>query len=337
VYSTGKTGKNDMNEGFLSRLRCPQSGQLLKLQAATTEIVDACDFLVSQDGRYRYPIRNGIPRCVPQSNYADNFGLQWNLFAKTQLDSHTGHPISSERFWKATDWTPADMQDKWVLDVGCGSGRFAEVALSTGAHVVALDYSSAIDACFENLKHYPRLYVVQGDIYALPFAPESFDYVYSLGVLQHTPDVAKAFASLPPVVAKGGRLCVDVYYKRIRSILHSKYLVRPITRRMSNDKLFRVLKRSVPTLLMFSNSLGLLPGLGVILKRFLPVANYSGIYPLSVAQLQEWALLDTFDMLSPKYDFPQSPRTIRGWMEKSGFSEVEILHATLLAARGRKN
>jgi len=52
------------------------------------------------------------------------------------------------------------MKGKWVLDAGCGSGRFAEIALATGANVVALDYSSAIDACWNNLKENPNLYIV---------------------------------------------------------------------------------------------------------------------------------------------------------------------------------
>ena len=40
-----------------------------------------------------------------------------------------------------------------------------------------------------------------------PSSPESFDFIYSLGVLQHTPDVAGAFASLPQMLAKDGSLC----------------------------------------------------------------------------------------------------------------------------------
>ena len=37
-------------------------------------------------------------------------------------------------------------EGKWVLDAGCGMGRFAEIALKIGAQVVALDYSNAVDA-----------------------------------------------------------------------------------------------------------------------------------------------------------------------------------------------
>ena len=53
--------------------------------------------------------------------------------------------------------------------------------------------------------------MVQADIYALPSAIGQFPFVYSLGVLQQTPDVAKAFAALPPMVQGRGKLCVDFY------------------------------------------------------------------------------------------------------------------------------
>lgn len=196
-----------MKHELIQHLRCPQTGKRLDWEGATgaandSELLEG--WLVTEDGHNRYPVRNGIPRFVPESNYADNFGMQWNHFAKTQLDSHSGHSISADRFWLATSWNPDEMNGKWVLDVGCGSGRFAEVALSSGAHVVALDYSSAVDACYTNLRHHGNLHVIQGDIYSLPFAPNTFSFVYSLGVLQHTPDVAKAFAALPPIVSGGG-------------------------------------------------------------------------------------------------------------------------------------
>jgi len=316
-----------MREELLEILRCSESGQRLKLQG---------DSLVSEGGGTRYPIRNGIPRFVPESNYADNFGMQWNIFAKTQLDSHSGHPISSNRFWKATGWNPADMRGKWVLDAGCGSGRFAEIALSTGARVVALDYSSAVEACWANLKHHPNLHVVQGDIYALPFAKESFDFVYSLGVLQHTPDVGKAFASLPPMLQRGGRLGVDYYEKSWKQIAHPKYWLRPFAKNLDQDRLFKLLKKTAPALLKASRVCARVPLVGGILKRAVPVANYEGIYPLSPSQLEEWAVLDTFDWLSPAYDKPQTVQTIHQWLKMANLRQLEVLKAGHLVARGTK-
>lgn len=68
------------------------------------------------------PIIDYIPRFVPSENYANTFGFQWKKFAKTQLGSLSGHPISRERFFHTTERTPEAMKGKWVLDVGCGAG-----------------------------------------------------------------------------------------------------------------------------------------------------------------------------------------------------------------------
>jgi len=241
---------------------------------------------------------------VENSNYADSFGMQWNKFSRTQLDSHSGHPITAQRFWAATGWNPEDLQGKWLLDAGCGSGRFAEVALSAGAHVVALDYSNAVDAAAANLEKHERRHVVQGDIYTLPFAQGSFEAAYSLGVLQHTPDVEKAFKALPPMVRSGGSLVVDVYQKSFRSTFLPKYWLRPLTKNIPKAQLMKLLEHLVPVMLPLSNLCRAIPVVGRYLSRAVPVANYTGLLPLSKKQIREWALLDTFDWLSPAYDQP---------------------------------
>jgi SAM-dependent methyltransferase len=322
---------------LLELLRCPQTGQRLTVEDGSGSELEIEDgWLISADGQRRYPIVKGIPRFEPQSNYADNFGMQWNHFRQTQLDSYSGHHISTERFWQATGWQPEALKGQWLLDAGCGAGRFAEVALLAGAKVVALDYSSAVDACYANLKCHPNIHVVQGDIYALPFASGSFPFVYSLGVLQHTPDVGKAFAALPPMVQMGGRLCTDFYWKRFRTMLHAKYLFRPLTKHIDQSKLFQLLQRWVPTLLALSQAMGRVPLVGRVLKRIVPVADYTGRFPLSDRQLREWAVLDTFDMLAPTYDNPQSAATVRHWYEQAGLVQIEVGHWGHLVARGIK-
>lgn len=327
-----------MKQELLEFLRCPATGGRLVLDQRSGKSGEGIETgeLSTSDGSHCYPIRNFIPRFVPESNYADNFGMQWNKFRKTQLDSYSGQPISATRFWKATGWSPEQLEGKWVLDVGCGAGRFAEVALRAGARVIAMDFSGAVDACYDNLRHYSNLHVVQGDIYAFPFAREAFPFVYSLGVLQHTPNVARAVEALPPMVAPGGRLCVDFYWKRIRTLLHAKYLVRPIAKRVPQQKLLEILERVIPVLLPISQGLGRIPVIGRILKRIIPIADYTDVLPLSSHQLEEWALLDTFDMLAPKYDKPQTAATVRLWLESAGLVDIEVVHAGHLVGRGRK-
>lgn len=325
-----------MKMSLLPKLRCPRTGQPLLLHGDEmgVEIGEGC--LVSADGRHRYPIRAGIPRFVPDQNYADSFGLQWNRFRLTQLDSHSGHAISAERFWRSTGWKATDMAGRWVLDIGCGSGRFAEIALAAGAHVIAMDYSSAVDAAYLNLGHLRNFHVVQGDIYALPFAPGSFSFVYSLGVLQHTPDVRRAFMALPAMLQPGGRICVDFYSKSWKSALLPKYWLRPLTKRMNKKRLYRMLERAVPWLLALSTSLGRVPLAGRLLKRVVPVANYVDSLPLTREQHLEWSLLDTFDWLSPEHDHPQTARSVRKWLTDADLVEREVFKDGHLIGRARR-
>jgi hypothetical protein len=97
-----------------------------------------------------------------------------------------------------------------------------------------------------------------------------------------------------------------------------------------------LLQRWVPTLLATSQALGRLPLIGRGLMRIVPVANYTGRFPLSDQQLKEWALLDTFDMLAPTYDNPQSAATVRHWFEQAGLMEIDVGHWGHLVGRGIK-
>jgi SAM-dependent methyltransferase len=151
-----------------------------------------------------WPITNSIPRFVSRENYAENFGLQWNRFKRTQLDKFSGLTISRDRFFKVTQW-PDHLESELILDAGCGAGRFTEAALSTGVEVIAFDLSDAVDANLENNRQ-ERLHVIQADIFHLPFR-RVFDRVFCLGVLQHTPDPQQAFLSLPPLLKTGGGRC----------------------------------------------------------------------------------------------------------------------------------
>ena len=324
-----------MHDVFKEMLVCPLSGSQLSYK--TSKIGSTSDgFFVSEKEKISFPIRNDIPRFVDDDNYAKNFGMQWNRFSKTQLDSFSNTTISSDRFWNATGWTPESLKNKWVLDAGCGAGRFAEIALKAGAHVVAIDYSNAVDAAKSNLSQFEKLHLIQADIYNLPFRKESFDYVYSLGVLQHTPNVEKAFKSLVPLIKPGGSICTDYYWKRFRTLLHSKYLFRPITKRIEKEKLFEFLKNNISRLLLFSNILGSVPIIGKGLKRIVPVANYTNIFPLNEQQILEWALLDTFDMLAPTYDNTQSARTVKRFLKDTGLVDIEVLHSSHLVGRATK-
>jgi hypothetical protein len=164
----------------------------------------------------------------------------------------------------------------------------------------------------------------------------SFPFVYSLGVLQHTPDVAAAFAALPPMLAPGGRLVVDFYERSLKSRLLPRYLLRPLTTRMDKARLFGTLERVTPALMSVSEAVRRIPGAGRYFHRIVPVANYTGMLPLTEEQLQEWALLDTFDWLAPAYDYPQTAETVQRWLDDARLEQTAVLKAGHLVGRGRK-
>jgi SAM-dependent methyltransferase len=327
-----------MHPELLSLLRCPDCGGTLRLDDAAARQGTIHDgSLVCSACTRRYPVRGGVPRFVPSEGHTSHFGVQWKLFAKTQLDSVSGQPISRDRWLRFTGWDPEGVRGRTVLDVGCGSGRFAEVALSLGAQVVAVDYSLAVEACQANLGDHPRLDVVQADVYRLPFAPESFDFVYCLGVLQHTPDVTKAFMTLPRQLKPGGRLAVDLYPKLLLNWLWPKYWLRVITRWLPGRFLFRLVSWTFPVFYPISLAIGRIPRLGRKLRYAVPVANHEGVLPLSAEQLREWALLDTFDMLGPRYDQPQTLETLRAWLEAAGLENVWVKRIGFHVGRGSKS
>jgi len=326
-----------MKTELLRLLCCPScSGELILLHVLEGEDEVKSGTLGCASCAAEFPVNNYVPRFVPEVNYSGNFGFQWNRFSQTQLDSCSGHPISRARFFQETEWTPQELQGAIVLDAGCGSGRFAEIALDCGATVIAMDYSSAVDACWNNLRDRPRFHAVQADICHLPFRNSSFDYVYSLGVLQHTSDPRSAFAALPRCLKAGGSIAVDIYRLSWKCLVMPKYWLRPITRRLPAKLLFRLVSGCVPVLLPLSRSIARLPKVGKRFRYLIPVSNYGGILPLNQKQLFEWALLDTFDMLSPAYDKPQTGTTLRGWLEEAGLQDVQIAENYLAVGKGRK-
>lgn len=327
-----------MKKEFLKILRCPKTNSKLNLEIfeEVSGKIKNGNLVSEKDSSVIYPIVNYIPRFVPKNNYADNFGFQWNKFSKTQFDSNTNQPITYNRFWKATGWDSNDMKDKFILDAGCGSGRFAEISLQTKGTVVAIDFSNSVDAAHDNLSSYPNLFLVQADIYNLPFFHESFSYVYSLGVIQHTPNAKKSFDSLVKFVKPGGYICVDLYWKRLKTMLHTKYLFRPITTKIDQNKLFDFIVSVAPTLLKISNILKNIPLFGKALSRLIPIQNYNGIYNLSKKDQLQWSILDTFDWFSPAYDNPQTPKTLMKWFEQHDLVNIEIFHEGHLVSRANK-
>src|SRR5438128_1537587 len=127
-----------MQMKLLDVLACPRCGGDLICTASETDSAGEVltGHLNCASGGHQFPIESAIPRFVPRDNYAASFGYQWNRFKLEQMDSANGTKLSARRFYSETEWTKAWLKAKWVLDAGCGAGRFLDVASDSGAEVV---------------------------------------------------------------------------------------------------------------------------------------------------------------------------------------------------------
>lgn len=125
------------------------------------------------------------------------------------------------------------------------------------------------------------------------------------------------------MVKPGGELVVDFYPMRgWWTKIHAKYMLRPFTKKMNHDKLYRKIDRNIDWLIKSSKFLSRI-GLKKF-NRFLPVCDIDGTFPpnLPYSTLRDLCVLDTFDMFSPQYDSPQKIKTIAGYFEKYGMEKV---------------
>jgi SAM-dependent methyltransferase len=191
--------------------------------------------------------------------------------------------------------------------------------------VVSVDYSYAVDANYASNGHRDNVLIVQGDIYALPVRRRAFEKVLCIGVLQHTPDPKRSFSVLPHYLQPGGHLVTDIYLRHppLKQLFVTKYWVRPFTRRMDPETLYDWVERYVHSMWPLSRLIHRLPG-GKKINWQLLVADYRGVIDLDERRLREWAVLDTFDMLAPAYDFPQTPENFRRWFVDAGLVEIDV-------------
>ena len=111
---------------------------------------------------------------------------------------------------------PEALAGKRVLEVGSGAGGHSALFAKKGARVTALDLTPdrvrATQAKFDLLAA-PGCSATQGDAERLPFPDDTFDIVYSNGVLHHSPRTDVAIDEVFRVLKPGGRAVVMLYCK----------------------------------------------------------------------------------------------------------------------------
>jgi 2-polyprenyl-3-methyl-5-hydroxy-6-metoxy-1,4-benzoquinol methylase len=311
--------QSPLSAELLGILRCLTCGSTLDSDQAGGFLCPAC--------KRAYPNAKGIARFVDAQHYAASFGFQWHRYQKTQLDHAELHE-SESHFLATSALRPEDLRGKLVLDVGCGMGRFAEVATRWGARVVGVDLSAAAEVAAKNLAD--RDFVAfQADVFNLPFAAASFDVIYSVGVLHHTPDCEAAVKTLEKYLKPGGLLAVWLYSGYNKWYRFSDFW-RRYTHKMKPENLHRLLKVAVPFFYNLQQGVRHVPLVGR------PAAGLiHHIFPVNRHKNPEARMLDTFDWYSPKYQSKHTYEQVFRWYEAMGMEDMRVGELSV-GVRGRK-
>ena len=309
-----------MKPSFIDLLACPTCGGDLHVSGRPGPAGEIETGELQCERGHQFQIIAGVPRFVSTELYAENFGFEWTVHAGTQLDSSASD--ESERTFRAkTGFTPEQLRGKRVLDVGCGMGRFSDVASLWGATVVGIDLSRAVDAAQRNIGGRENVHIAQANIFELPFREETFDVVFSIGVLHHTPNTKAAFDNLPRLLRRNGKIAIWVYTSYDGYQWRWSDLYRRVTPRLPKRLLHVLSYAAVP--LYFVNKI---PILGLFMQRLVPVSNHPKA---------RWRVLDTFDWYSPKYQWKHSYEEVFPWFEESGLKEIRVLKVPV-AVQGTK-
>lgn len=311
-----------MKSKLVNQLICPEcksSFHICDLVEKNGEIETG---VLKCKSEHSYNIVKGVPRFTKQ-NYGNSFGVEWNENKLTQHDSSTKSNTFQKRFSSYTGWTQDELKGKKVLEVGCGAGPFVEICSKAGSEMFAIDISNAVDACYENHGKKQNVHVIMADANNLPFDEESFDYIFSIGVLHHTPNPRKSFESILRYLNASGKIAVWVYRKPLLGIKPPICILRGMLFRHLPPKLtYKIVQIIVPILLPIKRFVSKIPFLGKFIRPFLLVADYDGIYNISKEDLLKWSVLDTFDRLTPMYVHYHTPHEVKGWFEKCRLQKI---------------
>lgn len=262
---------------------------------------------------------------------AKSFAYEWRHFAERQAE------------WEANFLSymaphgPEFFVDKRLLDAGCGSGRHAYYSAKFGAAVWAMDLGLAVETAAANNREWERVHVVQADIMGPPFERESFDFVYSLGVLHHLSEPEAAFRRLLEYVKPGGAIQIFLYWKPEgqpikAALLYLVSFVRMLTTRIPYRLLHALSYLFAALAFVFLvwpyRLFKRIPGLARLAEK-MPMKQYS-LYPFIVC------VNDQFDRFSAPIENRYTRLEVAAWLERAGLEETFVRPNFGWCAGGRK-
>jgi len=210
---------------------------------------------------------------------------------------------------------------KTIFDAGCGNGDVEVSLINSGAKIFSMDISDSVDFVRMRIENEipemrKKICIVQGNVAKPPFLKESFDYVFSSGVLHHTPNTQDSFNAISQTVKKGGRCSILVYSLDGKTFLDKIYY-------HINRQIMRITTKMPLWLLhLFCHAGAVFFWFFVKIVRLISQKNR---YSERDRTLKEYEL-SLFDTYSPLYAYHHSASEVIGWFEKLKYPFTDVVY-----------
>jgi SAM-dependent methyltransferase len=278
-------------------------------QHYTTDNREIADFTASRTD-------NNIDMQVVKS-----FGEEWNKFHR--FSKTTIEKICREYF-DIIDETIVN-KDTYMIDIGCGSGRWSEYFLDKARFIEAVDPSEAVFAADKLLGQTDKLRITKASINTLPWDDETFDFGMSVGVLHHIPNTQLALNECVKKIKKGGFFYVYLYYRFDNRgfLFKSLFFLSDLLRKLIS-RLPAFLKRAACDVLAI---VAYMPF--ILLSRFLHVLGLhkiAGRIPLSAYANKEFYVIrnDSLDRFGTRLEHRFTREEIGNMMKDAGLSNIRF-------------
>lgn len=213
-----------------------------------------------------------------------------------------------------------------VLDVGCGSGRWSRFISKKVHFVEAIDPSSAVVNAVKITGKFGNVRVTQASVDYIPFENNSFDFVFSLGVLHHIPDTQAAMTSCIQKLKPGGYFLVYLYYNFDNKSFAFKFVFRIVN-------LLRIFISGLPSKMkiFLCDALALLVYFPLarfsrLIKIVSKKKKYYQLVPLNYYHDKSFYIMrnDSLDRFGTPLEQRFSKNEILKMMNNAGLTEVEF-------------
>ena len=254
-------------------------------------------------------------------NVVKDFGEEWDKFNYSDNEKENLYLFS--KYFDIFPKNKFNYKNLNCLDVGCGSGRWAKILAKRVKHITLLDPSNkALNVAKKNLTDVKNVKFINKSVGDMNFK-KKFDFIYSLGVLHHIPDVNGAIKMIAKNLKKGKPFLIYLYYNLDNKPLYYKFVwkLSELVRAIVSKLPFKIKYYVCNLIAVF-----IYYPLALLAKSMKFLRFRHELIPLGQYHDKSFYVMrtDALDRFGTKFEKRFSKKQIKSILEKNGFKNIKF-------------